>query len=201
MFLSVICWSGGMRGIVLGLSGQIASGKSTIARALTEVIRCERVSFGGYVRKVAASQGYNEDRRTLQDLGQDLIEELGAEQFCIEVLRDQAPTFVPGKNLVIEGIRHAEVVEALSFLVQPSALALVFVQVDERTRRNRLALREGEPSLEKADEHDTEQQVRRALQGCADLTLVSTRPSGELVRKVLAWMRDERALWESGGWQ
>lgn len=189
-----------MNGIVLGLSGQIASGKSTIATALARVIGCDHVSFGKYVRTVASERGYDESRQTLQDLGQHLLESRGAEGFCLDVLASQAPRFVPGNDLVIEGIRHTDVVDALSFLVQPSVFALVFVRVDERTRRNRLALREGEGNtdLKTADKHSTEQQVRRAMQGRAALTLVSTRPSGESVRAVLAWKSAEHALRRSG---
>lgn len=187
-----------MSGIVLGLAGQIASGKSTIARALALAMRCSQVSFGRYVRNRAKEAGYDEDRRTLQDLGQDLLNERGTEQFCIDVLRSEAPEFVPGMDLIVDGVRHVEVADALTSLTHPSRFALIFIRVDERTRQRRLELREGEDpmTLRQADEHETERDVGRALLGRASLTLISTRPSGELVRAVQTWVDAERALWK-----
>ncbi len=187
-----------MSGVVVGLAGQIASGKSTIAKALALAMRCPQVSFGRYVRNFARMAGYDEDRQTLQDLGQDLLRERGTEQFCIDVLRSEAPDFIPGMDLVVDGVRHVKVADALTSLTYPSRFALVFIRVDERTRQRRLELREGEDrqTLRNADNHETERDVGRALLGRAALTLVSTRPSGELVRAVRSWVDTERALWK-----
>jgi dephospho-CoA kinase len=187
-------------GVVLGLTGQIASGKSTLAKGLATARRCERVSFGDYVRKTAEGLRYEPDRRTLQDLGQGLLDERGAEQFCIDVLKAQSETFVPGQDLVVDGVRHDTVADALASLVYPSTFALVFLRVDQRTRERRLELREGEDlqRLREADEHKTEVDVTRLLHRRATLTLVSTRPSGELVRVVCEWLVRERARLEGG---
>lgn len=186
------------RGLVLGLAGQIASGKSTVAKAVAAAIPCPHVSFGNYVRSVAKRKQIYDDRNALQDLGQYLLETKGAEQFCIDVLDSEAPDYVPGDDLIIEGVRHVEVTEALTRLVYPAAFALVFVLVDDLTRRQRLALRDGKGdavNLAKVDSHATERQVHGELRNRADLALISTRASGELVRAVLAWRNSERAFW------
>jgi cytidylate kinase len=186
-----------MNGIVLGVTGRIASGKSTIAKATAIALRCPHVSFGLYVRARAKEGGY-EDRQSLQNLGRDLLHDRGAQQFCIDVLRWGAPEFVPGMDLVVEGIRHVEVADALRSIVYPSRFALVFLSVDERTRQNRFELRDGEDrgELRSADGHVTEKDVAGALRGLAALTLVSTRPSGELVRTIRKWVGEERLLWQ-----
>jgi cytidylate kinase len=189
-----------MKGVVLGLTGQIASGKSTLAKGLAATLGWHRVSFGGYVRQVAKDSGYDEERKTLQNVGQHLLDTRGAEQFCVDVLEAQAGAFVPGQNLVVDGVRHERVADALASLVYPSAFALIVLRVDQRTRERRLELREGEglQALHEADRHPTEFDVIRALRRQAGLTLVSTRPSGELVRTVREWLARERARSEGG---
>jgi cytidylate kinase len=188
-----------VKGFVLGLTGQIASGKSTLAKGLAATLGCERVSFGKYVRETA-KRHYDDDRKTLQDLGQDLLEERGAEQFCVDIFDAQAGAFVPGQNLVVDGVRHEAVANALASLVYPSAFALIVLRVDQRTRQRRLELRDGEGvrDLREADKHQTELEVTRTLHRRAALTLVSTRPSGELVRAVREWLALERARFEEG---
>jgi hypothetical protein len=127
-------------------------------------------------------------------LGQQLLIDRGAEQFCIDVLTTQAQEFTPGDTLVVEGVRHGSVADALASLVYPSSFALVVLRVDQRTRQRRLELREGEgeDDLREADSHPTEFDVTRDLHRRAALTLVSTRTSGELVRAVTDWLTRER---------
>jgi dephospho-CoA kinase len=54
-----------MNPAVVGFSGRIASGKSAISKALAADIGCRRVSFGDYVRKVAAERGLAPTREAL----------------------------------------------------------------------------------------------------------------------------------------
>ena len=146
-----------MTGIVFGIAGQIGSGKSTFARSLAEALRCEMASFGSYVRSEANRRDYSDDRETLQDLGQDLLELAGAEDFCMAMLDNQTNTFAPGGSLVIDGVRHLKVADALEELVRPSLFVLVFMKVDDKVRAHRLASRGAQ--LEMADRHATEQDV------------------------------------------
>ena len=60
----------------MGIAGKIASGKSTLARALAARLDAQILGFGDYVRAAARSRGLDHtDRQTLQDLGQRLVTE------------------------------------------------------------------------------------------------------------------------------
>lgn len=189
-----------MAEMVFGMSGQIGSGKSTIARALAESVGCSTASFGGYVRYVARSLGYDENRATLQQLGADLVRD--PETFCFNMLAQQVPDFVPGQRLVIDGIRHIRIANVLEVLVRPSRFVLVYMSVDYRVRLQRLQTREFDLThLRTLDAHSTEHDVTARLRGRADITLVTTRPSGELVRAVRQWQRTENQLMNKGAVQ
>jgi cytidylate kinase len=181
-----------MTGIVFAIAGQIGSGKSTFARSLAEALGCEMASFGSYVRSEADRLRYSDDRETLQDLGQDLLAHDGAETFCMAMLDNQTKAFAPGGSLVIDGVRHLKVADALEEIVRPSLLVLVFMKVDRTVRAHRLASRGAQVDM--ADRHPTEQDVPQRLRGRADIALIATRPSGELVRAVGDWLRTEGHL-------
>jgi dephospho-CoA kinase len=81
---------------VIGLAGQIAAGKTTIATRLAARLGIPRVSFGDEVRRVAAERGLPADRAVLQDLGEELIA-AGWDSFCRAVLAQGA--WQPGQPL------------------------------------------------------------------------------------------------------
>lgn len=188
--------------VVIGLSGQLGSGKSTIARGLARAMNCDSASFGDFVRSLARSGGYHLDRRTLQDLGQDELDSRGPDQFCVDMLEQQVPSFSPGSRLVVDGVRHLAIANALRELLRPSVFFLVYVTVDKRVRFNRITTRELaggsaqnlDVEVEQLDRHPTEMEVREAVRTHADLTLLATRPSSELVRAVLQFVSTEKAL-------
>ena len=198
---AAVC-GGQVMNVVIGLSGQLGSGKSTIARGLARAMHCDSASFGEYVRWLARRGEYYVDRQTLQYLGQDELDSRGAEQFCIDMLGQQVPNFGPGNRLVIDGVRHLAIARALRALLRPSEFFLIYMSVDNRVRFNRITMREisggdGESLrklVEELDLHPTEVEVRKALRGHADLTLSATRPSSELVRAVLQFISEEKNL-------
>ena len=131
--------------LVIAFSGKIASGKSTLSRAVAGELGWSRVSFGEYVRKLAGERGLNPDSLpTLQELGEDLVQN-HLNDFCVGVL-GQTPWHA-GQSLVIDGLRHVEVAERLRLLVAPSELLIVHIVVDATTRERRLTTRTaGRPS-------------------------------------------------------
>jgi cytidylate kinase len=185
-----------MNGIVIGLAGRIGSGKSTIATCVARVLGCSSVSFGDYVRLYATQNEYNTHRQTLQNLGQGLLTSSGADEFSRQVLLTAKPGFTPGRDLVVDGIRHVEVARSVARLVRPSTFALVFLEVDERVRRDRLRVREVEEDSDRQrlEDHPTERDVRGLLPAQADLRLISTRPSAEVAGALLSWIRGHRAV-------
>lgn len=95
---------------VIVLAGQIGCGKSSLAEELVKDSRGCRVSFGRYVKQVAADRGLAADREVLQSLGEQLIASMGEAGFV-----DAAIGILPGdcRRIVVEGARHLEVWEAL----------------------------------------------------------------------------------------
>jgi dephospho-CoA kinase len=176
-----------MTPFVLTFSGSIASGKTTIARLIAEKNGFAFASFGDFVRKEARRQGMDPTSRdVLQRHGNELIEK-GWQPFCQAVLADIAWTGDHG--LVVDGIRHVEALETLRDLVGPLRLFLVYISIDNQTRRVRLRDRGvgEEQTIEKSDLHDTEQQVRGILEQRADLRVDGTLPPVLLAQQILNW--------------
>lgn len=173
--------------LVLGFAGRIGSGKSALSAAVARALGWSRVSFGDYLRTVAKSSGLDESREVLQELGESLIEK-GVDDFCRAVLTHYG--WSAGEPLVIDGIRHAEVVEALRKLVAPLEVRVVFLDVDDSKRLERLRrLDESMPDkFVTIESHSTEQQVKEVLPNLADLRLPGDRPVSDLVSTVIGWI-------------
>lgn len=165
-----------MPGTVLAFAGAIGVGKSSLSKQVQAVLGWPRVSFGDYVRKVAEKNGQDpNDRAVLQRLGQALVR-VDVDDFVDRVLKE-ADWRARG-NLVIDGLRHAEVRHALLQKIQPSALKVVFVKVDEDTRQERAEREKDiEPRmLSRYDQDITEAQIPRIIPEYADLEIDNTLP-------------------------
>ena len=55
--------------VVLVFSGQIGSGKSRLSSGVAKALGWSYASFGDYIRSVAHSQGLDDTREILQELG------------------------------------------------------------------------------------------------------------------------------------
>ena len=173
--------------LVLGFAGKIGSGKSTVSAEVAKALGWPRASFGDYLRTVAKSNGFGESREVLQELGSSLVEK-GAEEFCRSVLAHYQ--WSAGEPLIVDGVRHAEVVEALRRLVAPLELRLVFIDVDDRTRRDRLPTTDKDmpKKLQLIETHMTEKQVNECLPALADLRLPGSQPVATLVSTIVNWV-------------
>ncbi|MFC1611494.1 AAA family ATPase [Myxococcota bacterium] len=169
---------------VVGISGGIGAGKTTISTELASRLGWRRTSFGDYVRKVAVQRGLGTDRSALQRTGEDLIEQ-GWERFVEAVLKSCG--WSQGFPLVVDGIRHVEALQTIRHLVAPQPTFLILLELDEGERESRTKSRDGAASahLAEADSHSTETQVPRELRECADLVLDTRRPVEELVGAVM----------------
>jgi cytidylate kinase len=174
-------------GTVIAFAGAIGSGKSNLSRKVAALLEWPRVSFGEYIRTVAQENGMDaSDRGVLQRLGQALVMS-DTEDFARKVLAT-APNWRGGQNLVIDGLRHVEVRLVLIKLVRPSAFKLVFLSVDETTRRQR-ALHDKEipqPQLIRYDQDITEAQIPRILPEYANVTVDNSLPTDIAAREVLS---------------
>ena len=167
-----------MSGLVIAFSGRISSGKSTLSQEVALALGLPRVSFGEGVRTAARRAGIPETRESLQALGESLVatDPIG---FTRSVLAQTA--FNSGTSLIVDGIRHVEVLSILRSLCAPSAVRMILLEVDDQLRYDRSRERGRAGDLGGAvDAHSTETQVSR-LKSEADLVLNGGRPSDELV--------------------
>ena len=105
-------------GLVVCLAGQIGSGKSSVTRALGKALGWPATGFGDYLRcELTRRGGDPSSRRGLQDLGQQLIDS-DPEGFCRAVLG--AGDFTAGSDLLVDGVRHTDILRRLKRLVAPS---------------------------------------------------------------------------------
>jgi len=177
-----------LRSIIIGFSGKIGSGKTTLSAAVAEALNWPRVSFGDYVRGVARQRGLDDSRKVLQEIGASLVE--NPNEFCLSVLHQVA--WKPGQHLVVDGVRHARIVDALRRVTEPSTVFLVFVKVHEKVRRQR-RLNQGGTGKQRDPEyesHATEEDVKAVLPAMADLVVDGTRRVPDLMEQIVAWMQD-----------
>ena len=181
-----------MKTILICFAGRIASGKTTLSKAVAGFLKWPLASFGDYVRMEAHRKGLNESRDVLQMMGASLVEE--PDDFCHLVL--QQVSWKPGLHLVIEGIRHSKILDSLRRLTDPSEVFLVFVETEEQTIKRRLAERNasGGDKLSDFEAHSTEREVRTDLPAAADLIIDGSRPVDILVREIVSWLQKESDL-------
>ncbi len=158
-----------MKSLVLGFAGRIASGKTTISEASANALGFTWVSFGNYVRHVTKYIGLDaNDRVVLQDVGNLLVKYPQA--FCTKVL-EQAH-YQSGEGLVIDGIRHKEVVDELRHLVAPTPFILIYISAENNTIVHRLrAAGRNQYDVNFVEQDSTEFQVKNILAHIADIRI------------------------------
>ena len=176
-----------LESLVLVFSGQIGSGKSKLSSEVARTLSWSYASFGNYIRSIAHSQGLDETREVLQELGEGLVKK-GAEDFCRALLAHY--NWRSGEPLVLDGLRHKEVADALRRLVAPLEIRIVFLEVDEKIRKARLATEKQRDfeMFETVQKHPTEMQVKTEIPRIADLTLQGNRTPQDLVHDIVTWV-------------
>jgi cytidylate kinase len=175
-----------LMGIVIAFSGPIGAGKSTISQKVADLLHWPRVSFGEYVQKVARENNQDpSDRTVLQRLGQALV--LSDVDEFVEGVLNQKEWRGEG-NLVVDGLRHAEVRHALIQKIKPNVLKHVYVTVDEDTRQQRVRDEDNvEPRiLMRYDQDITEAQIPRIIREYKDMEVSGKLPSQIAAKEVVA---------------
>lgn len=170
---------------VIAVAGGIASGKSTFIAALADAIGAQTTAFGALVREDAVKRGLDPtSREVLQDIGEKLKAELGAVEFSRRVLC-RAPTTA---SVIVDGIRHVDIVDALAEAAPPRRFAFVFLHADLTTRQTRASERSRDGAqLRELDQHSTERQVHDGtLVERADLVLDARSHISDLVEATVA---------------
>jgi adenylate kinase family enzyme len=160
----------------LALSGDMASGKSSVASLLSARYGYAIGSFGQLIRREAKRRHLGQDRRTLQALGQELLADLGAVGLVDELLATvQEP-------VVIDGVRHIEVLAALRERL-PELLAC-YLSASAGTLDERWSDRGDDCDRVEASRHATEQELD-ALRAGADIVLATDGVAPAVVARLL----------------
>lgn len=131
----------------------MAAGKSTIAATLAAQRGAQMLAFGDLVRREAEARGVGTDRASLQDFGQELYLSLGAEGMSAALLDGY------DENVVIDGVRHVEVLRALQSL-RPG-IVLVYLSAESATLNDRWSARQDSASRERVVNHAVESELDR----------------------------------------
>lgn len=173
-----------MPSVVLGFAARMEAGENPVSQRVAEQLHAPRVSFGDHVRKIARDRGLPETRKILLDLGRSLVQQ-DVHDFCVQVLGQAS--WRSGIPLVIDGVRHLEVLRTLQELVSPAPLHLVYVGGEQKTRRAGPAANNPPHQAlhEELEQDPTGSQVASDLRGEADLELDGTNPIELLVQQVV----------------
>jgi adenylate kinase family enzyme len=186
---------------VLSFAAPIEAGKTTVSTSVAARLDVPRVSFGGYLRRLAQQMGLEVTREVLQDLGNRLVSD-DVRAFCDEVLKEQP--WQEGRPLIVDGVRHIEVLDTLRDMLAPAEEYLIYIKVDRATQSKRLEhdeLRHEKP-LEELEQHPTEVQVRSKLPDRASLVLDGTQHPEELTQKVIEFLEARAVVGgKDHGWQ
>lgn len=157
-------------GTVVTFSGAIGSRRSELSERVAAELGWGCVRFSAYIRTQIEADGETVSRALLQSYGQELVQHR-LDQF-IEGVLAMAPDWQPDGNLVIDGLRHTEVLLELRRKIGRSRLLYVHVTVDPN-RREEAAIDRGigEDMLYRYDRNLTELQLPEILPAYADLRL------------------------------
>ena len=170
--------------LVLGFSGSIGSGKTTLSRAVASALDLPWVSFGDHIRFVARERGLAGKREELQAIGADMVNS-DIDGLCRAVLAQCQ--WEPGIALVIDGVRHVEAVDQLKRIVSPLKLLIVHIDIDAQRRKERLIARNDWDKDVHLMNASTEKQAMTALPSIADLTLDNNSSTDFAVGEIKQW--------------
>lgn len=94
--------------IKICVAGKICSGKSTLAKKIAIHTGYPLVSFGGILNDYIVRNDLPVTRDTLQNLGKELIKQLGYEGF-LQWSIEHSPHIQWNSSLVIDGLRHGAI--------------------------------------------------------------------------------------------
>ena len=171
----------------MALAGKIGSGKTSVAVALAHRLGWPRVGFGDYVRLEATRRELDPgSREVLQKLGESLLRQ-DLDGFCKAVL-GQTDRASDG-GLIVDGVRHVAVLDALHRLVSPTPVRLIYLAGSDKARQLRLAAagRWEQDVMTKAEGHSTEADILTVLPRKADVTVDADRDFDIVLADTIAY--------------
>lgn len=170
---------------VIIVSGRICSGKTTIAKLLSDRLSFPFGSFGGYLSAYSQHHKLKTDREGLQELGQQKVQ-TNPSQFVKDVIE-----FYRGvpNSIVLDGIRHRIIFDKIKELTRKPYS--VYVEADVETRYQRYLLRANidYPAFLLLDNHPVELETETLKPFC-DVIVDTTIPFEDVLsgflRQILA---------------
>ena len=120
-------------GLVITLSGAIGSRRSELAEKLKFRLGWPKVKFSDYIRQRIAEDDEKPDDRLLQQRYGQILVQTQLEEFVDGVL-GIAPDWRSQGNLIVDGLRHVEVLLTLKQKVRPHRVFYVNVTPDPLRR-------------------------------------------------------------------
>jgi hypothetical protein len=163
-------------GLVIALSGGIGSRRSDLAEKLEARLGWPRVKFSDLIRRRIEEAGEDAENRLLQQqYGQRLVQ-YQLDDFVGGTLA-MAPHWVAAGNLIVDGLRHVEVLLTLRRLVNEAGSSVFYVHVRaDPLEREAGARHRGiqEQDMFRYDHALSEAQMNRILPAYADLEVDGT---------------------------
>lgn len=176
---------------LVAIAGPIASGKSTLARALADRWSCPRAAFGALVAHEAQARAWPTDRDALQTLGAALIDELGWPEFCRRTFEHVGAGWNTSP-LVVDGVRHRAAVETLGEQHVAGSALLVYVTCDAAERERRQLERGASvEDVRRWDLGPTENELG-VLERLAGVIVAGDRPPGDAIARIEAALDGRR---------
>lgn len=170
--------------IDIAFSGRLGCGKTTVSQAVAAALHARWCSFGSVIKKIAEERGTPLKRESLQKLGENLVAN-SAEELCRRVLSEVMP--LSDSPAVIDGLRHLKIQKILQELFKPRRLIVVFVDINDAVRFERLRLGRGleEEEVRSLEEHSTELEVSGPIRQLADFSVDNSGFLQDTVQMVL----------------
>jgi cytidylate kinase len=172
---------------ILCLSGAMASGKTTISRALAEHWTYAEVrSFGDVVRARARTDGRPVSRESLQQIGLQLVAE-GWDAFVHALVHDVSPET---DLLIVDGIRHVGAVEAIRGTFTGASVSTVHLRITGQVAVSRMRERGESPAVRA---HEVEGELAE-VERRAEVVVSGSLPPATIVRIIDGLMGDPRRI-------
>ncbi len=176
--------------MIIGLAGEMGSGKGTVAQYLVEHKGASVHRFSTMLRDVLTRMHIEQTRENLQALSKILRETYGQDTFARVIAEDVKADAAP--LVIVDGVRRES---DIVYLRDNPVFHLVFIDTDLRTRYERIIRRaenaddQGKTFAQFVEESRADAEVQiAALKDVADIVINNNGTVADLHRQVDAFL-------------